>query len=75
MFPKVDPKSGSSAYYIGDNLGLYKFIHTFFGTIWCRNIIFGSKLGHAHHNNNCFGVYLVIIGSKLGFTCRVDYTA
>ena len=63
-----------SAYCTGYNLGLNKFIHTFFGTIWCKHIIFGSKLGPVYPNNNCFGAYSVIIGSKLGFTCRIDYT-
>ena len=33
MFPKLDPKLVSSAYYIGDNLGLHKLNRTFFGTI------------------------------------------
>ena len=38
MFPKLDPKLASSAYYIGDNLGLHKLIRTFFGTISSKHI-------------------------------------
>ena len=56
MFPKLDPKLASSAYYIGDNLGLHKLICTFFGAISSKHIFYGSKLGHAHPNINCFGV-------------------
>ena len=66
MFPKLDPKLASSAYYIGDNLGLHKLICTFFGAISSKHIFYGSKLGHAHPNINCFGVYSVILGPKLG---------
>ena len=44
------------------------------GPISSKHIFCGSKLGRAHPNNNCFGVYLVILGSKSDFTFRVDYT-
>ena len=66
MIPKLDPKLASSANYIGDNLGLHKLICTFFGTISGKHIFYMSKLGHAHPNINCFVVYSVILGSKLG---------
>ena len=67
MFPKLDPKLASSAYYIGDNLGLHKLIHTFFGTISSKRIFYGSKLGHAHPNINCFVVcgYFVIFVKEI----------
>ena len=44
MFPKLDPKLASSAYYIGDNLGLHKLIHTFFGIISNKHIFYGVKI-------------------------------
>ena len=56
IIPKLDPKLASSAYYIGDNLVLHKVICTLFGTISSKHIFYGSKLGHAHPNINCFGV-------------------
>ena len=43
MFPKLDPRLAVSAYYTGDNLGLHKIIHTFFGTISNKHIFYGSK--------------------------------
>ena len=62
MFPKLDPKLASSAYYIGDNLGLHKLNCTFFGTISTRTFFMGQNWDVLTPTISVFGVYSVILG-------------